>query len=186
MSLLFLLLATSLPVRSTVIVRNASSRFRRTVGISTYSWLMTMALLTPANAGVTDAPKRHSLIHRPASPVSPGVPGPQPSAIPAQPTAAIAAQLASSPFSVSLHHKLTKKPHPQATVAPFISEAALSPKAISRPSMPGNLSSIMSPIIQNGPSKVTPTAVSDRSIVPIATTSLSRPSLGTVSTPPSS
>jgi Fibronectin type III domain len=144
-----------------------------------------MAFMAPALAGETDTPRRHSLIHRPVAPVSPVVAHPESSVPPSQPIAAVTPSV-TPPSSLALHHKLMKKPGASAAVAPLVSESTPAPKTSSRLSSAGNLPATLPPTVSDGISKSLPAPVSDRPIIPIATTPLSMSSLGAIATPAAS
>lgn len=144
-----------------------------------------MSFMTPAFAGETDAPRRHSLIHRPAAPTSPEAARPEPSVLPSRPIAA-APPSVHAPASLTLHHKLMKKPVPPAAIAPLVSASTAAPRTSSRLSSAGNLPVTLPPTVSDGTSRSIPAAVSDRPIVPTATTPLSMSSLGAVAIPASS
>ncbi len=155
---------------------------RHTAGVTASTWFLTIAIVTAALAGETDAPKRHSLIHRPAAPALAEAVRPEPSAPPSRPIAA-APPLVHAPASLTLHHKLMKKPLPPAVLAPFASEPTPTPRISSRLSSAANPSAALPSAVLESTPKSIPASVSGRPIVPIATPPLSMSPLGAGATP---
>lgn len=151
----------------------------------TSAWVLTMACLGSALAGDSDKPKRHSLIHRPTAPASPVVTHPESAVLQSQPlTAATPSGTVSS--SLTLHHKLMKKPVPPTAPAPLTAEPATVPRTSSRISSADNLPIAPSTSGPDSLLKIIPAAGSDRPIAPISTTPRSLPSLGALAPPASS
>lgn len=171
--------------RADVTTPQFSHQTRSTAGMTSCAWLLTMAFIVPALAGETDTPRRHSLIHRPAAPVSPEVTPPRPSTLPTRPNATLTPSVM-PPSSLSLRHKLTKKPISSATITPLFTDSTPSPAISSRLPSVGNLPSTVPPTVSDAVAKITPASAGGSTIVPIATTSSSMASLGNAAQPASS
>lgn len=139
-----------------------------------------------ALAGETDPPKRHSLIHRPTAPAAPVVPHPESTVLPPSKPLTAVTPSGTTSSSLTLHHKLMKKPVSPAAIPPLAADPTAVPGTSSRLSPAGNLPVTPAPAGPDSTLKSIPAAGSDRPIAPINTAPLSMSSLGAVATPASS